>query len=174
MSPESPILCPRLSLRPGPLWSLAGALYLRCPLLRALLTQTSILASPPAPGLLGRPAGTQNSRPGRVYLLRAIENYFIPQNNWKMNPKLWGFQVFLFLNTKIKVSINWVGNAGLGHVAFCWYNKDTLCLLGPEATSTVGICPHQGGHVTLLQAGQGRGIEPPRDSQGLSTNRCPT
>ena len=61
-------------------------------LLRAVLTQTSV---PVTLWLLGCPAGTQDSCPGREYLLRAVQNYFITWNNWKMNPKLWGFQVFV-------------------------------------------------------------------------------
>lgn len=61
-------------------------------LLRALLNQTSALV---ALRFLGCPAGTQDSCPGRAHLLRAIQSYFLPQNDWKMNPKLWGFQVFV-------------------------------------------------------------------------------
>lgn len=66
---------------------------------------------------------------------------FISHINWQINQNLWAFQILIFFNRKLKLFTNWIGHADLGHMAFYLYNKDTLCLLGPEAT--VGICPCQ-------------------------------
>ena len=69
---------------------------------------------------------------------------FTPQMDWQMNLKLWAFQVFVFLTEKL--SFLPIGLDMLIWSMWFLYNKDTLYLLEPEATSTVSIRPHKGAH----------------------------
>lgn len=143
----------------------------------------SLLSQNPVPALLRSP-GTQLvprisiSREGSACLGPVPKQAvcFSPSGQSASEPKAARFLGFCLFNRKIKLFNNWIGYAGLGHVTFCLYNKDTLYLLGARGhargrrplPSTHSIRGPRGSSFSR-QAGRGHKghVEMPGPSQGF-------
>lgn len=137
----------------------------------------------PSPSLAQIPWNTVSAQElhlqGRLCLPGAVPKQavcFSPSGQSASEPKAVRFLGFCLFNRKIKLFNNWIGYAGLGHVTFCLYNKDTLYLLGDRGhargrrplPSTHSIRGPRGSSFSR-QAGRGHKghVEMPGPSQGF-------